>query len=331
MKSVKDRAGVIKKNAGASLIDLGDGVACLEFHSKMNSIGSDTVQMMNFAVDEVAKNFKGLVVGNQGGNFSAGANIMLLLLAAQEEEWDDINMMIRALQNAVMRLRYSAKPVVTAPYGLTLGGGCEIAMHGDKVRAAGETYIGLVEVGVGLIPAGGGTKEMTMRAMDSAKRTPDADPLAFLKKTFELIGMGKVATSAQEARAWGILRPSDAISMNGDRLIADAKQEVLNLSASGYVQPVERTDILALGESAQSAMKLALHMMKRGGFISEHDELIGKKLARVMSGGDLNHQTFVSEQYLLDLEREAFLSLCGERKTQERIAVMLKTGKPLRN
>ncbi|HSK71166.1 MAG TPA: 3-hydroxyacyl-CoA dehydrogenase/enoyl-CoA hydratase family protein [Pyrinomonadaceae bacterium] len=331
LKSVKERSGVIKKNAGASLIDLSDGVACLEFHSKMNAIGGDTVQMMNFAIDEVEKNFKGLVIGNQGGNFSAGANIMLLLLAAQEEEWDDINIMIRQFQNAVMRLRYSAKPVVTAPYGLTLGGGCEVTMHGDKVRAAAETYIGLVEVGVGLIPAGGGTKELTMRAMDLAKRTPDADPLAFLKKTFELIGMAKVATSAQEARAFGILRPSDAISMNGDRLIADAKQEVLNLDASGYVQPVERTDILALGEQGQAAMKLALYMMKRGGYISEHDELIGKKLAKVMSGGDLNHQTNVSEQYLLDLEREAFLSLCGERKTQERIAHMLKTGKPLRN
>ncbi|CAN5433529.1 3-hydroxyacyl-CoA dehydrogenase/enoyl-CoA hydratase family protein [soil metagenome] len=331
LKSVKDRSSVIKKNAGASLIDIGDGVACLEFHSKMNSIGGDTVQMMNFALDEVEKNFTGLVVGNQDGNFSAGANIMLLLLAAQEEEWDDINQMIRALQNAVMRLRYSPKPVVTAPYGLTLGGGCEIAMHGDKVRAAGETYIGLVEVGVGLIPAGGGTKELTMRAMDLAKKTPDADPLAFLKKTFELIGMGKVATSAQEARSWGILRPSDAISMNGDRLIADAKQEVLNLASAGYVQPVERTNILALGEQGQAAMKLALYMMKKGGFISEHDEFIGRKLARVMCGGDLNHQTFVSERHLLDLEREAFLSLCGERKTQERIAAMLKTGKPLRN
>jgi 3-hydroxyacyl-CoA dehydrogenase len=331
LKSVKERSGVIKKNSGASLVDIGDGVACLEFHSKMNAIGGDTVQMMNFAIDEVGKNFKGLVIGNQGGNFSAGANIMLLLLAAQEEEWDDINLMISQFQKAVMRLRYSAKPVVTAPYGLALGGGCETTMHGDKVRAAAETYIGLVEVGVGLIPAGGGTKEMTMRAMDLAKKTPDADPLAFLKKTFELIGMGKVATSAQEARSWGILRPGDAISMNGDRLIADAKQEVLNLDSSGYIQPIERIDILALGESAQAAMKLALHMMKKGGFISEHDELIGKKLARVMSGGDLNHQTFVSEQRLLDLEREAFLSLCGERKTQERIAAMLKTGKPLRN
>lgn len=331
LKSVKDRTGTIKTNPGASLVDLGDGVACAEFHSKMNSIGGDTVAMMNAALDEVEKNFTGLVVGNQGGNFSAGANIMLLLLAAQEEEWDDINMMIRALQNTVMRLRYSAKPVVTAPYGLTLGGGCEISMHGNKTRAAGETYIGLVEVGVGLIPAGGGTKEMTMRSMDAAAKAPDADPLAFLKKTFELIGMGKVATSAQEAKSWGLLRDSDAISMNGDRLIQDAKQEVLNLAAAGFVAPVERTDITALGSSAQAAMKLALHMMKQGGFISDHDQLIGHKLANIMSGGSLNHKTQVSERYLLDLEREAFLSLCGERKTQDRIAAMLKIGKPLRN
>jgi 3-hydroxyacyl-CoA dehydrogenase len=331
LKSVKDRTEVIKSNPGASLIDIGDGVACLEFHSKMNSIGGDTVQMMNFALDEVERNFQGLVIGNQGGNFSAGANIMLLLMAAQEEEWDDINMMVRALQNAVMRLRYSSKPVVTAPYGLTLGGGCEITMHGDRVQAAAETYIGLVEVGVGVIPAGGGTKEMTMRAMDAAKDVPDADPLAFLKKTFELIGMGKVATSAQEARAWGFLRDVDSISMNGDRLIADAKQEVLNLVSLGYVPPVERSDIYVMGEPAEAAMKLALHMMKQGGYISEHDQLIGKKLAHVMAGGTINHPTYVSERYLLDLEREAFVSLCGERKTQERIAAMLKTGKPLRN
>ncbi len=331
LKDVKDQIGTIKTNPGASLIDLGDGVACLEFHSKMNSIGGDTVQMMNFAIDEVEKNFLGLVVGNQGGSFSAGANIMLLLLAAQEEEWDDINMMVNALQQAVMRLRYSAKPVVTAPYGLTLGGGCEIAMHGNRTRAAAETYMGQVEVGVGLIPAGCGTKEMTVRAMDAAARVPDADPLAFLKKTFELLGMGKVATSAQEARDWGLLRETDSISMNGDRLIQDAKQEVLNLNASGFVAPVPREDIRVMGESALAAMKLALHMMKRGGFISVHDELIGKKLANVMTGGSMNHEAFVSEQDLLDLEREAFVSLCGERKTQERIAAMLKTGKPLRN
>lgn len=331
LDAVKETNGVIKSNAGASLIDIGDGVACLEFHSKMNSLGGDTVQMLNFAIDEVEKNFEGLVIGNQGGNFSAGANIMMLLLAAQEEEWDDINMMIAGFQNAIMRIRYSAKPVVTAPFGLTLGGGCETTMHGDSVRASAETYIGLVEVGVGVIPGGAGTKEMTLRAMDKAAATPDADPLAFLKSAFEMIGMGKVATSAQEARNWGILRDTDSITMNGDRLIADAKQEVLNLVASGYVQPVERTDILALGEQAQSALKLALHMMKKGGYISDHDELIGRKLARVMCGGDLNHHTRVSERYLLDLEREAFLSLCGERKTQERIAHMLKTGKPLRN
>jgi 3-hydroxyacyl-CoA dehydrogenase len=331
LKSVKEQRGVIKTNPGASLIDLGDGVACLEFHSKMNSIGGDTVQMMNFAIDEVDRNFEGLVIGNQGGNFSAGANIMMLLMAAQEEEWDDIHMMVAALQNAVMRLRYSSKPVVTAPYGLTLGGGCEIAMHGDRVRAAAETYIGLVEVGVGVIPAGGGTKEMTMRAMDAAKNVPDADPLAFLRRSFETIGMGKVATSAQEGRAWGFLRDLDSISMNGDRLIADAKQQVLDLVALGYTPPVERTDILVLGEAGESAMKLALHMMKRGGYISDHDMLIGKKLANIMSGGSLNHQAYVSERYLLDLEREAFVSLCGEIKTQERIAAMLKTGKPLRN
>ncbi len=241
LKDIKERTGVIKSNPGASLIDIGDGVACLEFHSKMNSIGGDTVQMMNFAIDEVEKNFKGLVVGNQGGNFSAGANIMMILLAAQEEEWDDINMAVHALQQAIMRLRYSSKPVVTAPYGMTLGGGCEIAMHGNITRAAGETYMGQVEVGVGLIPAGCGTKEMTMRAMDAAARVPDADPLAFLKKAFELLGMGKVATSAQEARAWGFLRETDSISMNGDRLVADAKQEVLNLDASGFVAPVAAT------------------------------------------------------------------------------------------
>jgi 3-hydroxyacyl-CoA dehydrogenase len=331
LKSVKDRTGVIKKNNAASLIDIGDGVACLEFHSKMNSLGGDTISMMKYAVEEVERNHTGLVIGNQGGNFSAGANIMMILLAAQEEEWDDIDLAVRQLQNTVMRLRYSAKPVVTAPYGLTLGGGCEVTMHGDKARAAAETYIGLVEVGVGLIPAGGGTKELTMRAMDKAKQTPDADPLAFLKKTFETIAMGKVATSAQEAKSFGILRESDAISMNGDRLIADAKAEVLALAETGYVQPVERTDIFVMGLQAQAAIKLALHMMRQGEFISDHDQLIGKKLAKVMSGGDLNHSTHVSERHLLDLEREAFLSLCGERKTQERLAAMLKTGKPLRN
>ena len=331
LKSIKDRTDVIKKNSGASLIDIGDGVACLEFHSKMNAIGGDTMAMMKFAVEETERNFAGLVIGNQGGNFSAGANLMLLSLLAQEEEWDDVELSIRTFQNANMRLRYSSKPVVAAPYGLTLGGGCEITMHADKARAAGETYIGLVEVGVGLIPGGGGTKEMTLRAMDAAKRTPDADPFAFIRKAFDLLGMGKVATSAQEAKSWGLLRPTDGISFNNERLIADAKADVLALASTGYVKPTPRTDILALGEPALAALKLGLHSMKRGGYISDYAAVVGTILAKILTGGDLNHQTLVSEQYLLDLEREAFMSLCGERKTQERIGFMLKTGKPLRN
>jgi 3-hydroxyacyl-CoA dehydrogenase len=332
LKSVKERTGVIKRNAGASFVDLGDGVACLEFHSKMNSIGGDTLQMIKFALSEVEKNFEGLVVGNQGQTFSVGANLMLLLLEAQEENWEDISMVIRAFQNATMSLRYSAKPVVVAPFQMTFGGGCEMVLHGDRVRAAAETYIGLVEVGVGLIPAGAGTKEMLVRAMDSIPQgVTEADPFPFVKRVFETIAMAKVATSAEEARAFGFLSADDTVSMNSDRLINDAKQEVLALASTGYVEPQPRADILALGESALSTIKLGIHQMKRGGFISDHDAVVGVKLARILTGGDLNHPTRVSEQYLLDLEREAFLSLCGERKTQERIAHMLKTGKPLRN
>ncbi len=332
LKSVKDRTGVVKKNAGASLIDIGDGVACLEFHSKMNSIGGDTLQMLKQSLTEVEKNFVGLVVGNQGQNFSVGANLMLLLLEAQEESWEEMDLIIRAFQNATMSLRYSPKPVVVAPFQMTFGGGCEMTLHADRVRAAAETYIGLVEVGVGLIPAGGGTKEMLLRAVDSIpKDATDADPFPFVKRAFETIALAKVATSAEEARALGFLADHDTVSMNSDRLIADAKKEVLALAATGYVKPQQRTDILALGLPALATLKLGIHQMKRGGFISDYDALIGEKLARVLTGGDLNHETRVSEQYLLDLEREAFLSLCGERKTQERIGHMLKTGKSLRN
>ncbi len=332
LKSVKDRTAVIKKNAGASLIDLGDGVACLEFHSKMNAIGGDTLQMLKQSLSEVEKNFVGLVVGNQGVNFSVGANLMLLLLEAQEENWEEIDMIVRAFQNATMSLRYSAKPVVVAPFQMTFGGGCEMALHADRVRAASETYMGLVEVGVGLIPAGGGTKEMTLRVLDSIpKGVTDADPFPFIKRAFETIALAKVATSGEEARSLGFLSADDSISMNSDRLIADAKQEALSLAATGYVQPQQRTDILALGNPALSTLKLGIHQMVRGGFISEYDALIGTKLAHILTGGDLNHPTRVSEQYLLDLEREAFLSLCGERRTQERIGHMLKSGKPLRN
>jgi 3-hydroxyacyl-CoA dehydrogenase len=332
LKSVKDRTGVIKRNAGASLIDLGDGVACLEFHSKMNAIGGDNLQMLKFALGEVEKNFLGLVVGNQGTNFSVGANLMLMLMEAQDENWEDLDMMARAFQASTMSLRYSPKPVVVAPFQLVFGGGCEMVLHADRVRAAAETYIGLVEVGVGIIPAGGGTKEMLVRMLDSIPTTvDDADPFPFVKRAFETIALAKVASSAEEARSFGFLRDHDTVSMNADRLIADAKQEVLALAAQGYVQPQQRNDILALGSPALATLKLGIHQMQRAGFISEHDAEIGVHLARILTGGDLNHQTRVSEQYLLDLEREAFLSLIGKRKTQERIAHMLKTGKPLRN
>jgi 3-hydroxyacyl-CoA dehydrogenase len=347
LKSLKDRGtgvppvthaqdargmSVIRKNSGASLIDLGDGVACLEFHSKMNSIGGDTLEMLKIALNEVEKNFLGLVVGNQGQNFSVGANLMLMLMEAQDENWEELDMIGRLFQQSVMSLRYSPKPVVVAPFQMVFGGGCEMVLHADRVRANAETYIGLVEVGVGIIPAGCGTKEMLVRALDSIpKDMKDADPFPFVKRAFETIALAKVATSAEEARGYGFLSHEDSISMNRDRLIADAKKEVLALAASGYQQPQQRTDILALGMPGLATLKLGVHMMKRAGYISDHDALIGEKLARILTGGDLNHPTRVSEQYLLDLEREAFLSLIGTRKTQDRIAHMLKTGKPLRN
>jgi 3-hydroxyacyl-CoA dehydrogenase len=332
LKSVKERTSVIKKNSGASLIDLGDGVACLEFHSKMNAIGGDTIQMLKTALGEVEKNFVGLVVGNQGANFCVGANLMLMLMEAQDENWDELELMVRAFQQATMSLRYSPKPVVVAPFNLTIGGGCEFVVHGDRVRAAAESYIGLVEVGVGIIPAGGGAKEMTVRALDAIPQgMDDADPFPFIKRAFETIALAKVSTSAMEARALQFLRDDDAISMNADRLIADAKQDVLALARAGYVAPQPRTDVLALGNPALATLKLGIHQMKRGGFISDYDAVIGEKLARILTGGDLDHPTRVSEQHLLDLEREAFLSLAGQRQTQERMAHTLKTGKPLRN
>ena len=251
LKSVKERTGVIKKNSGASLIDIGDGVACLEFHSKMNAIGGDTLQMVKQSLAEVEKNFVGLVVGNQGANFCVGANLMLMLMEAQEENWEELDMMARVFQDSTMSLRYSPKPVVVAPFNMVFGGGCEMVLHADRVRAAAETYIGLVEVGVGIIPAGGGTKEMLVRTLDSIpKNVDDADPFPFVKRAFETIALAKVATSAEEARTFGFLAEDDTISMNGDRLIADAKKEVLALAATGYVQPQQRTDILALGMPA---------------------------------------------------------------------------------
>lgn len=331
LSSLKDQGKVIKKNSGASLIDLGDGVACLEFHSKMNTIGGDTIDMFTKSLKEVEENYEGLVIGNQGLNFSAGANLMMVLLAAMEGEWDDIDLMVRGFQKATMAAKYSKKPVVVAPFGLTLGGGCEFTLASAKVVASSETYIGLVEVGVGLVPGGGGSKEMAIRALDKLPKVPEADPLAVLKQSFELIGMAKVATSADEAKKMGILRDTDIIVMNKDRQIEDAKQAVLGLSRAGYRAPKPRTDIAVPGRSALAAFKVGLSGMREGGYISEHDEFIGTKVASILCGGDLIVPRVVTEQYLLDLEREAFLSLCGTRKTQERIQHMLKTGKPLRN
>lgn len=331
LKSLKDREQVIRKNAGASLIDLGDGVACVEFHAKMNALGGDQIAMVGAAIKEVERNFAGLVIGNQGENFSAGANIMLMLMAAQEGDWDEIIMAVRQFQNMTMSLRYSAKPVVVAPHGLTLGGGCELTLHSDRAVAAAETYIGLVEVGVGLIPGGGGTKEAAVRASDAVADNPKADHFSYLQKWFENIAMAKVATSAVEAQHLGVIRHADHIVMNKDRQIAVAKQAVLALAKEGYIPPQPKKDVLVLGEAALTKFRLGIHMMKRGGYISDHDALIGTKIAEVISGGNLTHPTQVSEHYLLDLEREAFVSLLATKPTQERLAHMLRTGKPLRN
>ena len=319
---------IVRRNAGASLVDLGDGVLSVEFHSKMNAIGGDTIQMLQAGVKEASANFSALVVGNDAVNFSAGANLMLLLLEAQEGNWDDVDMMVRGFQGATMALKYADVPVVVAPAGLALGGGCEIALHADRVRAAAETYMGLVEAGVGLIPAGGGTKEMLARAMDAA--TPGSDPLPLVQRVFETIGFAKVSTSGPDARRLGYLRDADGITMNRDRLIDDAKADAL-ARVPDYVRPQPRAAIRVGGSGLLATLKLGIHLALRGGRITDHDALIGRKLAWILAGGDAPHQTTLTEQQLLDLEREAFLSLCGERKTQERIAHTLKTGKPLRN
>ena len=330
LRQAKNKRPAIRHNAGASLVDLGDGVLCLEFHSKMNSIGGDTVAMMKAGVEEASSNFEALVIGNDAPAFSAGANLMLLLLEAQEENWDEIDLMVRTFQSAVLGLRYAGVPVVAAPAGLALGGGCEIVLHADRVQAAAETYLGQVEAGAGLIPAGCGTKELLARFTG---RTPSAaaDPLPYVQQAFELIGFGKVSTSAGDARRLGLLRDTDATTMNRERLLADAKAAAVDLARAGYQPPVPRNDIPAGGAGVRAALDLGVHLAWRGGHISDYDAHIGRTLSRILAGGDLPHATTVSEQRLLDLEREAFLSLCGEPKTQARIAHVLKTGKPLRN
>ena len=330
LKSLKDRTPVVQENSGASLIDLGDGVLCCEFHTKMNAIGGDILSMIQSGVKRVGADFDAMVIGNQAPNFSAGANLLLLLVSAQEQEWDELHLAIRQFQSATMAIKYARGPVVAAPGGMTLGGGCEVCLHSARIHAAAETYIGLVEAGVGLIPAGGGCKEMLIRAAEHAAAGEDLDLFHALKPVFENIATAKVSTSGEEARGLGYFRATDLIAMNRDRQIADAKQTALGMVRAGYRPPVPGP-IRVLGEEFYAAAKLAIHMMVRGGYASEHDALVARKAAYILAGGAITSPQTVSEQYVLDLEREAFVSLCGEIKTQERISHTLKTGKPLRN
>ncbi|TDN35960.1 3-hydroxyacyl-CoA dehydrogenase/enoyl-CoA hydratase family protein [Hymenobacter sp. UV11] len=320
---------VLWKNAGASVIDLGDGILNVEFHSKMNSLGTDVIQGLLKGVEMAEAGYRGLVVGNDAPNFSAGANLGLVYMQAVEQEFDELNMMIQQFQQAMMRMRYSSIPVVGTPHGLTLGGGCELNLHCDKVVASAESYIGLVEFGVGLIPGGGGTKEMTLR---TALKYEDGEPeFNLLRNTYMTISTAKVSTSAAEAFDLGFLRRGDEIVVNPNRVIAQAKAAAIELADAGYSQPNQKTNIKVHGKGAIAMFRTGVYAMQQGNYISKHDELIANKLAYVMCGGDLSSPTEVSEQYLLDLEREAFLALCGERKTLERIQSILTTGKPLRN
>lgn len=318
------------KNSGVSLQDLGDGILNLEFRSKMNTIGGDVLAGLNKAIDIAEKDFAGLVIGNQGANFSVGANIGMIFMMAVEQEYDELNMAIKYFQDTMMRMRYSAIPTISAAHGMTLGGGCELSLHADKVVAAAESYIGLVEFGVGVIPGGGGSKEMTLRASDSFRKG-DVE-LNVLQENFLTIGMAKVSTSAYEAFDTGILQKGkDIVVVNKDRQIATAKAHAKIMADAGYTQPVKRNDVLVLGKQALGMFLVGTDSMEASHYISEHDKKIANKLAYVMAGGDLSEPSKVSEQYLLDLEREAFLSLTTERKTLERIEHMLKRGKPLRN
>ncbi|HTM93446.1 MAG TPA: 3-hydroxyacyl-CoA dehydrogenase/enoyl-CoA hydratase family protein [Flavisolibacter sp.] len=321
---------VVWKNGAATVYDIGDEVLGLQWNSKMNTIGGDVLAGINKAIELAEKNYKGLVISNEGANFSAGANVGLIFMLAIEQEYDELDMAIRLFQNSMMRARYSSVPVVVAPHGLALGGGCELSLHSDKICAAAETYTGLVELGVGLIPGGGGTKEFVVRASDEMHE--DEPETITLKNRFLTIATAKVATSANEAFGLGIYRKGlDEVVMNQSRRVTEAKRSVIELADSGYVTPVQRKDVKVLGRSALGALYAGIHGMWRANYATDHDVTVAKKLAYVMCGGDLSEPTLVSEQYLLDLEREAFLSLCGEKKTLERIQSVLKGGKPVRN
>jgi 3-hydroxyacyl-CoA dehydrogenase len=340
----KKSNGVVKKNSGASLIDLGDGVACIEFHSKMNSLGADIISLIlqTLKPGGPGDGFDAFVITNDATNFSVGANLMLLLMSVQEEEWDDVDLAIRQFQGMTQAIKFSPKPVVSAPFGLCLGGGTEISLHAAARQPHAELYTGLVEVGVGLLPGGGGCKEMLLRAVDGAtaarggKVSGEAlagsiEMLEAMKRAFETIATAKVATSAHEARALGFLNDGDRISMNRERVLSDAKARVLELVRAGYEPPVARTDIPAPGENLLATLKMGVHMMRQGDYVTDYEVKLGGKIAEVLCGGNVTPGTPVSEQYILDLEREGFKSLCGEKKTQERIQYTLKTGKTLRN
>jgi 3-hydroxyacyl-CoA dehydrogenase len=339
----KKSNGVVKKNSGASLVDLGDGVACLEFHSKMNSLGSDIINLITQSLKPggPGDNFDAFVITNDATNFSVGANLMLLLMSIQEEEWDEVDLVIRQFQGMTQAIKFSPKPVISAPFGLCLGGGTEISLHATARQPHAELYTGLVEVGVGLLPGGGGCKEMLLRAIDTAsasrgKSSGEAlagsvEMMEAMKKAFETIATAKVATSAHEARGLGFLTDSDRITMNRERVLSDAKARALEMARAGYEPPQPRKDIPAPGESLLAALKMGVYLMRQGDFITDYEVKLGGKIAEVLCGGNVTPGTPVSEQYILDLEREGFKSLCGERKTQERIQYTLKTGKTLRN
>ncbi len=330
LKDLRGTKKLISSNAGASLFDIGDGIALVEFHTKMNALDDDIFNITIEALDRVEKDFDGLVIGNEAENFSAGANLFMVVVAAQQKMWDQLEGAVKKLQDMNMRMRYFPKPVVIAPAGLALGGGCEVTMHASRVVAASETYIGLVELGAGVIPAGGGTKEIMRRVINPAMRTDNAEAFPFIQRAFLQIGQAKVATSAEEARAMGILTGCDRIVMNREHLLTEAKREAMHMAASGYRPPAPEL-IYAPGRDMFGAMKIGAWSFAEGKYITEYDMHIATKLAYVMAGGMLSKPTWVSEQYILDLEREAFLSLCGEEKTQARMWALLQTGKPLRN
>ena len=331
LPAVADRKKAVKENAGATLYDIGDGVLCAEFHTKMNTVDADLVAMLMEGVDLCEKDFAGMVIANHSEFFCAGANIMMVFLAAQNKQWDDLEKIVKGFQDCCMRLRYSGAPVVAAPAGVVLGGGVEMCLGADRIRAAAETYMGLVEVGVGLLPAGGGCKEMAIRHLEGIPDGVNVDRFPYIRKAFETIGMAKVSTSAREAREMGFLRPSDRITIQRDFHIQDAKNTVLGMIREGYETPRPRTDIAVPGRSAYPQFVYGLYAMKAAGQISDHDELIARKISWILTGGDVPAGTMRTEQELLDMEREAFLSLCGEEKTQARIQHMLMKGKPLRN